>query len=207
MLLKTAMKLEETGADYWIIIFTDREELAKGQGLEKQGSFALAEYLKRGGLAGARMFIFDACGAGDTLVISSTTDYLLKDETGAGILKARQTIQGLRNLALDTARYLVMDRVLLAPTPFSDDAGFLKAGFPAQTITVLPGKEAASLVSHLRLHPEFAGFLISRSAEGADRLLIPKTWRSLNGPSDSHLLLTAEHYHRIIRFAAALCAG
>jgi hypothetical protein len=32
----------------------------------------------------------------------------------------------------------------LPPTPFSDDAGFLRAGLAAQTITVLPAKEAAA---------------------------------------------------------------
>jgi hypothetical protein len=204
-LLKTALRLVESGTSYWIIIFTDKEELSKGEGIQDQGSFTLAEYLRKGGIGDARLFIFDACGSGDTIIISSVTDYLLKNEERPGILKARQLIQELRGKALDTAHFLNIDKVLLIPTPFSDDAGFLKAGLPAQTITILPGKEAAAFTSMLRLRPEFADVLISGARNSVDRRLIPETWRNLNSPSDSYLRLTPGNYDRIIRFAAALC--
>ncbi|MDR0602558.1 MAG: Zn-dependent exopeptidase M28 [Treponema sp.] len=208
MLLKTAVRLGKQGTSYWIIILTDKEELSAEEGPKDQGAFSLAGYLRRGGLGDARIFIFDACGVGNTIVISSTTDHLLRNEEGRGIIRARQLIQDLRDLALDTAHYFTWDRVLIAPTPFSDDAGFLRAGLPAQTITALPPDEAASYASLLRLRPEFTGILLSGTPQNtADRLLIPKTWRTLNGPSDSYLRLTPEHYDRIIRFAAALCAG
>jgi hypothetical protein len=206
MLLQTAVRLGEAGTGYWIIIFTDKEELATGEGPENQGSFSLAEYLRRGGLGDARLFIFDACGTGDTLIISSTTDHLLKGDEGRGIIKARQLIQSLRDLALNTARYLTLDKVLITPTPFSDDAGFLRAGLPAQTITSLPSGEAAAFMNLLRLRSDFAPAFISGEIQKSnDRFLIPETWRSLNGPSDSYLRLTPEHYDRIIRFASALC--
>ncbi|MDR2133862.1 MAG: Zn-dependent exopeptidase M28 [Treponema sp.] len=207
-LLKAAIRLGELGADYWIVIFTDKEELGAGEGIRDQGSFALAEKLRTWGLGDARVFNFDACGTGDTFVISSTTDYLLKNDKRPGIRKAKQLILGLRDHALDTARYLGMDRVLLAPTPFSDDAGFLRAGIPAQTVTVLPAGEAGPYASLLRKRPEFADSLISgKIRDNADRLLIPETWRCLNGPSDSHLRLTPEFYDRVVRFAVELCRG
>jgi hypothetical protein len=207
-LLRAALRLTEQGTDYWIIIFTDKEELASGESFKDQGSYSLAEYLRLAGLADARIFIFDACGAGDTMIVSSTTDHLLKGERSRGILKARQLVTGLRNLALDTVRYLNLDKVLRLPTPFSDDAGFLKAGLPAQTITMLPAGEAASWASVLRKRPELIDFLLSGALQNTpDRLLIPETWRNLNGPADSHLQLTPEHYDRVIRFASALCAS
>jgi hypothetical protein len=206
-LLKTALRLGEQGTNYWIIVFTDKEELGAGEGIRDQGSFGLAEYLRRGGLGDARVYIFDACGTGETLVVSSTTDYLLKNEESPGTRKARQLIQELRDHALDTARYLNLDKVLLVPTPFSDDAGFLWAGLPAQTLTMLPAQEAASFASLLRNRPDFANALISREIQqSADRFLIPETWRNLNSSSDSHLRLTPVHYDRVIRFAAALCS-
>jgi hypothetical protein len=205
-LLETAQRLYKEGTGYWIIIFTDKEELEQGEPLTDQGSYTLGETLRQGGLADARVYIFDACGTGDTLVISTVTDYLLKNDESPGSRKARQLIQDLRNHALETSGDLRMSKVLLAPTPFSDDAGFLRSGIPAQTITVLPTSEAAPFASLLRNRPDFADALISREVRrSADRMLIPETWRSLNGPSDSHLRLTPEFYDRIIRFAVALC--
>jgi hypothetical protein len=207
-LLKTADTLGGRGEDYWIIIFTDKEELAKGEGIEDQGSFSLAEKLRAWGLGDSRVFSFDACGAGDTFIISSTTDYILRNDERPGIRKARQLIQNLRTHALDTANFLRLSRVLSVPTPFSDDAGFLRAGLPAQTITMLPQKESSPYASLLRNRPDFAGLVIAGGKiSGADRLLVPETWRSLNGPSDSHLRLTPQFYSKIVRFAVELCRG
>jgi hypothetical protein len=205
-LLKAALKLEEQRAGKWIIIFTDKEELEAGEGITSQGSYTLAETLRQGGLGGARIFIFDACGAGDTLIISTTTDRLLRNDEGPGIRKARRHTQELRRHALETARKLNMEKVLLLPTPFSDDAGFLRAGIPAQTITMLPAAEASPFASHLRGQPDFSDALLSREIrETADTQLIPETWRSLNSPDDSHLRLTPEYYGQIVGFAAGLC--
>jgi hypothetical protein len=96
-----------------------------------------------------------------------------------------------------------MDRVLLVPTPFSDDAGFLRAGLAAQTITVLPGSEASSLASLLRTKPELINALVSRDAQDA-RLLLPATWRRLNGPGDTPGKLTPQHFKRVVNFAYEL---
>jgi hypothetical protein len=205
-LIKTALRLEARMEDRWIIIFTDKEELSAGEGITSQGSYTLAETLRQGGLSKARIYIFDACGTGDTLIISTTTDHLLRNDTGPGIRKARQHIQGLRNHALRTVHNLNMQKVLLIPTPFSDDAGFLRAGIPAQTITMLPAAEASPFAALLRGQPDFSDALLSREIqETANKQRIPKTWRSLNGPADSHLRLTPEHFDQIIRFAIDLC--
>ncbi|HCC38186.1 MAG TPA: hypothetical protein DEQ14_11580 [Treponema sp.] len=205
-LLKAATRLESQGADYWLIIFTDKEELRTGESIREQGAFSLAEKLRDWGLGNARIFIFDACGTGDTFIFSKTTDYLLGQDERRASIKAKQLINGLQNHALDTARFLRLSRILVAPTPFSDDAGFLRAGIPAQTITMLPTREAAPYASLLRNRPLFAELLIYGEAQnGNDRLLIPETWRCLNGPSDSHLRLTPEHYDKVSRFAAELC--
>ncbi|GHV94704.1 hypothetical protein AGMMS50293_10240 [Spirochaetia bacterium] len=207
-LLKAAGTLSRQGVDYWIIVFTDKEELKAGEGIDEQGSFSLAEKLRAWGLGDARVFNFDACGSGDAFIISSTTDYILKNDERAGIRKARQLIQGLRTHALETARFLRLRRVLQIPTPFSDDAGFLKAGIPAQTITMLPIEEASPYAMLLRNRPEFVDLILSGGFKNsADRRLIPETWRSLNGPSDSHLRLTPEFYDQVVRFAVELCRG
>ncbi|MDR0450557.1 MAG: M28 family peptidase [Treponema sp.] len=211
LLIKTAGFLRTGGTDNWITILTDKEELGPGEGIRSQGSYTLAETLRRNGLGKGRIFIFDSCGTGDTLIVSSTADYLFNDcffyrEPG-GLLKTRQLTRELRNRALETARSLNMDKVLLLPTPFSEDAGFLRAGLPAITITALPSREASSFVSLLRRRPDFAGALIAReNRKTGDEPLIPETWRRLNSPKDLPSRLTPEHYGRILRFARQLCS-
>ncbi|GHV58056.1 hypothetical protein AGMMS49579_24870 [Spirochaetia bacterium] len=205
-LIKAALKLEEQKTGRWIIIFTDKEELKSGEGITDQGSYTLAETLRQGGLGEARIFIFDACGAGDTLIISTTTDHLLRNDEGPGIQKTRRQTEALRHHALKTARDLNLQKVLLLPTPFSDDAGFLRAGIPAQTITMLPAAEAHPFASLLRGKPGFSQVLLSREIrETADRERIPETWRGLNSPEDNHQRLSPEHYGQVVSFAAGLC--
>ena len=205
-LLGAALQLGKQGADFWIVIFTDKEELQTGEGIQNQGSFSLAKKLRGMGLTNARIFNFDACGTGDTFIFSSTVDYLLKKSKRSGFNRASQMINLLREKAFETARRLRITKVLPIPTPFSDDAGFLQGGIPVQTITMLPAAEARSFDALLRARPDFADILISGSTKNtAARQLIPETWRCLNGPSDSHLRLTPEYYDRIIRFAVELC--
>jgi hypothetical protein len=205
-LLLAAQKLGARRDARWIIIFTDKEELLAGEGIQDQGAFGLAEKLRLWGLGEARVFIFDACGSGDTLIVSITTDYFLKNDDRPGLRRTRHLVRNLRNQALEAARRLQLDKVLLIPTPFSDDAGFLRAGIPAQTITALPAAEAAPYAGVLRKRPDFAELLIFGAVtEGRDRLLVPETWRSINGPADKLRRLTPESYGRIIRFAVELC--
>jgi hypothetical protein len=205
-LLKAAIRLNEQNIDQWIIIFTDKEELGQGEGIGEQGSFSLAQKLRSCGIVKARIFNFDACGTGDTFVFSSTTDYLLRKKEKPGLRRAGQTVASLREAAFGTARRLGIGKVLSAPVPFSDDAGFLKGGIPAQTITMLPTAEAAPYASLLRNRPEFAGMIIAGSIQNsADCRLIPETWRCLNSPRDVHLRLTPEHYDMVVRFAVELC--
>ncbi|MDR2071748.1 MAG: Zn-dependent exopeptidase M28 [Treponema sp.] len=204
MLAETLRKLREKENGNWLVIFTDKEELSPGEGIRQQGSYTLARSLRDAGLGKNRFYIFDACGAGDTLIISTTADHLMKDEDGMGIARTRQQVQWLRNHALETSRYLIMEKVLLAPTPFSDDVGFLRAGIAAQTLTVLPSPEAARLAA-LKHKNGFAEALVSREAAPPFRQFIPETWRTLNTPADSISRLTPENFIRVVRFACELC--
>jgi hypothetical protein len=204
-LLKTALKLDEIDLDRWIIIFTDKEELQSGEGFKQQGSYGLAKKLRRLGLLNAQIFNFDACGSGEVFLFSGTTDYLLDKNEKPGFRRVIQRVKKLRQKVLDTARKLSLSHVLSVPIPFSDDAGFLQGGLPAQTITMLPENEASHFASLLRNHPEFVDMLISGSIkDDADRQNIPETWRAINGPEDKHTRLTPEHYDRIVRFAVEL---
>jgi hypothetical protein len=208
LLLRAAQRLKRRNTAPWMIILTDKEELQQGQGIRDQGSYSLGEALRRGGLREAQVFIFDACGTGDTLVISTVTDTLLRNEEGPGADHIRLVIRSLRERALRTARGLGLGRVILLPTPFSDDAGFLRAGISAQIITVLPQAEASAFASLVRSRPEFSGALISRElARETENTLIPKTWRRLNTGGDTCHKLSPEHFNMVIRFAEELCKG
>jgi hypothetical protein len=204
LLIETAIKLMKKNKTDWIIIFTDREELKTGDKVKAQGSYALAEGLKNLKMEKAKVFSFDVCGTGDTLIISTTLEPLLKKETTGEKLK---DYLALRKFALDTARNLSIAKVLLIPTPFSDDVGFFRAGLIAQTVTMLPSKECIQLVADLRKNPELAEAFISAEMKQANlSMSIPDTWRAINSPIDSHLRLTPENFRTVVRFAEALCS-
>jgi len=204
LLLETAIKLKNTNDKNWAIIFTDKEEIKPGESIQTQGAYTLAMGLKNSKMENPKIFCFDACGTGDTLIISTTAQYLLKKDRGSKVLQ--EAVLELQKLALDTARNLGMKKALLAPTPFSDDAGFLRAGLAAQAITMLPSTECIQLVAELRKNPDFADTLITAKLRHDNRdKFIPETWRCLNSPSDSHLRLTRENFRTVVRFAEELC--
>jgi len=204
ILIETAIKLREKGINNWRIILTDGEELKPGESIRDQGAYSLAEGLKNSRIEKSRIFCFDTCGRGDTMVISTTLDHLLKKERGG--IKLKDSLMELRNFALETARELRMTKLLLAPTPFSDDVGFFRAGLAAQTITMLPSNESNLLVSELRKNPEFAEVLVNdQMRQNTLTRSIPETWRSLNTAADSYIRLTPKHYKTVINFAEALC--
>jgi len=208
LILETAIKLKNGNVKNWVVIFTDKEELKPGEGIQSQGTYSLALGFKNLRMENPKIFCFDACGTGDTLVISTTADYLLKKERGSK--KLQESLLELQKIALDTARYLGMGKVLLAPTPFSDDAGFFRAGLAAQAITMLPSAECIQLMAELRKNAGFTDTLINIELRQDSRVKaksIPETWRSLNSPSDSYLRLTPDHFRTVVRFAEALCRG
>jgi hypothetical protein len=107
---------------------------------------------------------------------------------------------------LETANLLRLDKVLLAPTPFSDDAGFLRAGFAAQTVTILPGEEAALYEDLLRSRSDFASLIISgKVKEPQEKRNLPETWRSLNSSLDKVTRLTPEYFAQTVNFIVELC--
>ena len=205
LLLETATRFKKRKNKSWIIIFSDKEELKPGEGLDAQGAFAIASILKSNRLDNSKIFCFDACGSGDTLVISTTIEHLLKRENGRE--QQLQSIKELRDYALAIARDLRIEKVILAPTLFSDDAGFFKGGLSAQTITMLPSSESSQLVSELRRNQTFVDILINAELRRCHpaSLAIPSTWRSLNTPKDSHIRLTPKNFRTVVRFAEALC--
>jgi hypothetical protein len=206
MLLETALKLRAAAAANWLIILTDKEELDSGESLRLQGSFQLARFFREQTDAPRRFFIFDTCGTGNTLIISTTAGHLLKQEGGSGQLPAiRKNLEDLRKTAIETAKETMLDFLLL-PTPFSDDAGFLRAGLAAQLITVLPAAEASEFAYLAKKDPRYINALVNMNLKkNRDLSRFPETWRVVNTPHDHISRLTPEHFSDTVKFAAALC--
>jgi len=205
-LLNAANIFARQGVDNWIILFTDKEEIKNGESFEKQGSFALGQKLKSWGLGKAKIFNFDACGTGDTFIFSTITDDILGNSVNPQLGILKDAIRNLRNHVLETANILRLDKLLLAPTPFGDEMGFLRAGFAAQTITVLPSDEASQYEEILRKHPDFSKLLISGEIKTSpQRRHLPATWRNLNTPADTPARLTPQSFEQIVSFIVELC--
>jgi hypothetical protein len=216
MLLDAALRLRNDAqsgqgggkAVPFFFIWTDNEELKKGQRLTAQGSYALAKACVKTDLHDALFFIFDACGRGDTLIISTTADYLLKNESGEAVAETRMKLKLLRNTALEAAEKTQNEAFMLLPTPFSDDAGFLRAGITAQTITVLPKDEAQQFAALSRYNPLYINALVSEDMQNSqEKFTMPQTWQLLNGPRDTRDKLTLDHFESVVRFIIALCRG
>jgi len=185
VLLCAALNLCENG-DCWTVIFTDKEELNAGESLRTQGSYLLAYVLRDTQLANADFFVFDACGRGETIVISTLADYLIKKERTTNAASLKKKFRGLRARVMAAADKSGADKIMLMPTPFSDDAGFLRAGIAAQTVTTLPDGEAALFAQLSRAKPLYIEGLINRRFSGTlDPKLIPKTWRQINSLRDT----------------------
>ncbi|MCL2184959.1 MAG: M28 family metallopeptidase [Treponema sp.] len=204
-LINAAMIFGQKRIGNWMIVFTDKEEITAGESLEAQGSYSLAEKLRLWGLEKARIFNFDVCGAGNVFVFSTITEDILKHSELASISKVRNSFLQLRDHALVTANKLRMDNIMLAPTPFSDDVGFLRAGLAAQTITLLPEEEAKKYEALLRTRPDFADLIISgKIKEQNEYRNLPETWRSLNNASDVPSRLTPQFFELTVKFAVGL---
>jgi len=204
-LLRAALQLDKQYVDNWIIIFTDKEELKPGESFEKQGSFTLAKQLKAWGFEKAKIFNFDACGTGDTYIISTLADSILGNSDNPNIMKLKNEIMQIRSHVLQTTHNLRMEKLLLAPIPFCDDMGFLRSGLAAQTISILPSDEAQQYEALIRSRPEFVKIIISGGIKNsAERKSLPATWKNMNTPADTPDRLTPQHFDQFLEFIMAL---
>jgi hypothetical protein len=192
LLMETALKLLNEGCRNWFILFTDKEELGRGEPLTSQGSYTLGKVLlRRSGRGFGRVFNFDSCGRGDTFIVSTTPERLLKKANGIRAAQITSSLTLLRVRALAAAHKAGIERLVLAPTPFSDDAGFLLAGLPVQTITVLPADEAA---------------LFTQATRGKSNWT-PPTWRLINSPLDATDTLTEKNFPAVKKLMYALASS
>jgi len=206
-LLRAATILTQRGLNNWMIVFTDKEELNAGENFESQGSFTLAQKLKTWRYEKSRIFNFDACGIGDTFIFSNLTDSVLAKSASPNVQKIKSDIQNLRNHVLKTASLLRLEKFLIAPAPFCDDMGFLRAGYAVQTITVLPSEEVSQYEEILRKQPDFTKLLISGEIKNSpQRRHLPTTWKNLNNASDTPTRLTPQYFDLTVNFMVELCA-
>ena len=196
-----------------MLVFSAGEEDGR-KGVRFQGAYALAAGLKK--LRNLHMiesdvFVIDGCGRGDTLVISSSGmsgQPCAKGARQRALLKRRED---LYEAAASLARKSCPSSWLALPTPYSDNAGFAAAGVPAQLVTVLPRKEAESLLQaamrlgHEKISRELASFKAAEKKEWA--AAIPQTWKDMHTERDTASSLTPEAFALMERFLDAVGAS
>jgi len=185
------------------IFFTDGEEAAGTKGIAGQGAFALGSGLRKLKMTEDDVYVFDACGRGDTLILST-----------AGMKKTGtigERLAELHERSSEIARAVADDKWMSLHTPYSDNAGFLASGIASQVFTVLPRMEAATLAlalkkereqnkgeknSHQKKPLESALTKNQHSKGSAESLnhAIPETWKLMHTAKDSADTLTAQAF-------------
>ena len=183
-----------------LVVFTDREELG-GLPPAEQGSYAVGKAFAGMGIRAPMVFPFDVTGRGGAIVLSRAADTLVarlgKAAEGFGGLSA--IVEETDAMAVSLARIMAgRAPVFRMAVPFGEDLGFICAGIPALTVTMLPREEAEALAARSGL-PSWA----SPSAPGSS---MPATWRCLHGSGDEPGLYTVEAFEVVGRLLSRLSA-
>lgn len=211
------------------IFFTDGEELGSAQ---EQGSFDFANRFKKFGITNDDVFVFDGCGRGDVLAVSTA---------GKNCSAPPDFVKHFDSLferACTLAREASPGKWITIPVPCSDNAGFLACGIPAVALTVLPSEEASTYMRQLQKDEKFAhsvmtngiaahgagffGLDIEKSTaplaklhtadiDPAEILLmsekLPHTWRMMHTEHDNAASLTPQAFSIMEHFLDFLAAN
>ena len=191
------------------IIFTDGEE-AGAAGLKEQGAYTLGTGLKKLKMDGDDIFVFDMCGRGDTLILSRSGIF------GRDKAKTKR-LDELHKRAGLIAQRACPNKWLSMLTAYSDNAGFIAAGLFAQVITVLPRKEAETLL-HCLPKEKLTGQNKTAMGELTDMVIknqkppqgspfekiIPFTWQLMHTADDKIETLNSEAFTLTEKYLTAL---
>lgn len=199
------------------IFFTDGEEAAGTKGIMGQGAFSLGSGFRKLHVTDD-IYVFDACGRGDILVISTSgiEDPVLnnrKKNTFEIPSTYQKKLDTLHNRAVNLAIYVSPEAWIRLPTPYSDNAGFQAAGIPSQVITILPQMEASILLSalnnqgtELNRKAIISTIIANKSLSESSPLkkIIPETWQLMHTNKDTATTLDSTAFILIERILNAI---
>lgn len=190
------------------IVFTAGEELDAAS-ISEQGSFALGLGLRHLSGTDVGAFIFDLCGIGDTLVISESGFFSREQAVS-------KTMQRLQEEAISCAKKACVPYALL-PTAYSDNAGLLAAGIPAQLITVLPSAEARLYAEGLQrlaaglpksaLTELIKSNVIETTQDTRLKKIIPATWKRMHQDDNDKAIIQSTAVCLVARYLRCLISG
>lgn len=171
------------------IFFTDGEECGSSAQVENQGAFSIAQLYRRLGITNDDVYVFDCCGRGDTLILSTAGKWSRCSES------FRKRFDDLYERASEIARRAAPSRWMQLPVPYSDNAGFLATGIPAVAITVLPADEATAYFKTIQKDSS-----IAKEAMIKHRNQFPLTWQYMHTTKDNEASLTPEAFAIMERY-------
>ncbi len=206
------------------IVFTDGEEAAGTKGVAGQGSFALGSGLRKLRMTDEDVYVLDATGRGDTIVLSTAA---LSSREGSARARKRPSglatrLAELHGTAARLAEKAASRSWISLHTPYSDDAGFLAAGIAAQVVTVLPRDEAETLARAFAEADDRSPGETRFSREELERAItfnrnralsrdigrvVPETWRLMHTEADRAHTLTGEAFSLMDRFLGELAVS
>ncbi|MBQ5781123.1 MAG: M28 family peptidase [Spirochaetaceae bacterium] len=175
------------------IIFADSEELGH---LEDQGTYKIAKRFSELNIVSDDVFVFDCCGRGDALVISTA------GKTTEGGLDFERGFADLLTRAQKLAQTTMPNNFYSLPVPYSDNAAFLAVRIPAVAVAVLPSDEA----KRLRVQSQCKHITQKNLYLGDKKLLkiLPETWQLIHTGNDTAESLTPEAFVLMQSFLDAI---
>ena len=160
--------------------FFDKEELMGKRRITDTGSYRLGKVLQVKNINTALFFVFDVCGYGDTVIVSTQTEQMLSQHKPCEKIP-RSRARVVHNIQLlKTFLYQFLDNqgmpYLSMPTPGSDDLSLCINGIPSVLISMLPLDEALRAAVSL-------GSL--SSSPKRSEFESPATWQRVNTSADT----------------------
>lgn len=166
------------------IIFTDKEEGEGTSSVCNQGSFPVAQAIKRLFLAGdIEVYVFDSTGRGSVAVIGAFDFPEGADE------RMKREYEALKSKCISLVKS-VTGKYMELPVGFSDNASFMAHGIPSVLITMLPDEEVHSYLRALQKVEPLRDFVMNHNVgKGYTReslfALLPETWKFFHTDADA----------------------
>ena len=163
-----------------VIIFTDKEEVQNGESITEQGSYGLGKYFRSKNIENLNFFVFDMCGIGNTILLGTGGENLLKKHYGDNFNTSgfKKKIDRVKQNAEEILLTVNSGEFFYLTPLFSDDLGLILNKYPAVLISLLPYREVIEYKKDVSVLPK--SWLCNHTINDDVSTLDNKSWNTLS---------------------------